>query len=154
MNSKIQFFPEGISFILKKKNAIRLWLLKAISEEKRTPWYINFIFCNDGYLIDLNKIYLHRDTLTDIITFPFSDQAEIISGDIYISVERVEENAKKYGEPMEMELRRVMIHGVLHLLGYKDKKVADKRLMREKENYYLNLFKNSEIPKQRNEEIK
>lgn len=147
MNSKIQFFSEGTSFILKNKNAIRSWLIRAINEENKKPWYINFIFCKDDYLLELNKIYLNLTTLTDILTFPYAEQPDIISGDIFISVERVEENAENFGEPKARELRRVMIHGVLHLMGYKDKTVLEKKTMREKENYYLNHFKSSEIVK-------
>ncbi len=140
MNSKIQFFPEGTSFILKNKNAIRSWLIKAIDEEKKKPWYINFIFCNDDYLLELNKIYLNHNTLTDILTFTFAEQPDIVSGDIYISVERVEENAENFGEQKDRELRRVMIHGVLHLVGYRDKTSIDRKIMREKENYFLNKY--------------
>jgi probable rRNA maturation factor len=143
VNSKIQFFPEGTSFILKSKNEIRSWLIRAIEEEKKKPWYINFIFCNDSYLLELNKLYLGHAYLTDILTFPFSEHPEIISGDIYISIERVEENAKRFGEPRELELRRVMIHGVLHLIGYKDKTPSEKKVMREMEDYYLKLFKSA-----------
>ncbi len=140
MNSKIQFFSEGTSFILKNKNAIRAWLIRTISEENKKPWYINFIFCNDDYLLELNKVYLNHITLTDILTFPFAEQPEIISGDIYISIERVVENAENFGEPKDRELRRVMIHGVLHLLGYRDKTGMEKRKMREKEDYHLNKY--------------
>lgn len=140
MNSKIQFFSEGTSFILKNKNAIRSWLIRAISEENKKPWYINFIFCNDDYLLELNKIYLNHTTLTDILTFSFAEQPDIISGDIYISVERVEENAENFGEPKYRELLRVMIHGVLHLVGYRDKTGIEKKIMREKENYFLNKY--------------
>ena len=104
------------------------------------PWYINFIFCTDEYLGELNKIWLHHSTLTDIITFPFSEQEDTISGDIYISIERVQENARTFGDPAEKELKRVMIHGVLHLIGYKDKSPGEKKKMRQKENYYLSRF--------------
>jgi rRNA maturation RNase YbeY len=140
VNSKIQFFSEGISFILKNKNAIRSWLTRAIREENKNPWYINIIFCNDDFLLELNKIYLHHTSLTDILTFPFTEQPDIISGDIYISVERVEENAENFGEQKDRELRRVMIHGVLHLVGYRDKTGMEKRKMREKEDYHLNKY--------------
>lgn len=140
MNSKIQFFSEGTPFILKNKSVIRSWLIKSIEEEKKIPWYINFIFCTDSYLGELNKIWLHHSTLTDIITFPYSEQEDTVSGDIYISVERVEENAKKYGEPVDNELKRVMIHGLLHLMGYQDKTHAEKKEMREREDHYLSKF--------------
>jgi rRNA maturation RNase YbeY len=115
-------------------------LIRAISEENKKPWYINFIFCNDDYLLELNKVYLNHITLTDILTFPFAEQPEIISGDIYISIERVVENAENFGEPKDRELRRVMIHGVLHLIGYKDKTGTERKKMREKEDYHLNKY--------------
>jgi probable rRNA maturation factor len=140
VNSKIQFFPEGTSFILKNKTTIRSWLIEAIEEEEKIPWYINFIFCGDDYLLELNKVYLNHNTLTDILTFPFAEEPGIISGDIYISIERVEENAEKFGETRDQELRRVMIHGVLHLIGYKDRTLNEKKKIREKENYYLNKY--------------
>ena len=138
MNSKIQFFSEGTSFILKNKTSIRSWLINSIKEEKKKPWYINFIFCNDTYLLELNKTYLHHNSLTDILTFTFADDPDIITGDIYISIERTEENAKNFGEPREREIRRVMIHGILHLIGYGDKTNVERMEMKEKEDYYLN----------------
>ena len=144
MNSRIQFFSEGTSFIFRNKNAIRVWLVNAIEEEQKKPWYINFIFCDDKYLLELNKVYLKHNTLTDILTFPFNEQPEAISGDIYISIERVEENSKGYGESKDKEIKRVMIHGILHLCGYKDKTHKGKKEMREKEDYYLNQLINSE----------
>jgi rRNA maturation RNase YbeY len=144
VNSRIQFFSEGTSFIFRNKNAIRVWLVNAIEEEQKKPWYINFIFCDDKYLLELNKVYLKHNTLTDILTFPFNEQPEAISGDIYISIERVEENSKGYGESKDKEIKRVMIHGILHLCGYKDKTHKGKKEMREKEDYYLNQLINSE----------
>jgi rRNA maturation RNase YbeY len=122
--------------------------------EKKKPWYINFIFCSDEYLSELNKTYLKHDGLTDILTFPFAEEPETISGDIYISVDRVKENAENFGEQMEQELRRVMIHGILHLMGYKDKTEDEKKRMRKKENHYLKKFKDSVVGKWRSSEIK
>lgn len=103
------------------------------------PWYINIIFCSDEYLLDLNRNFLKHDTLTDIITFPFMENDDNISGDIYISIPRVKENAENFGQDFEAELQRVMVHGILHLLGYKDKSKIAKAEMTAKEDLYLDL---------------
>ncbi|MDP4281010.1 MAG: rRNA maturation RNase YbeY [Bacteroidota bacterium] len=140
MDNKIQFFTEDVFFRLKGKIAIRQWLINAIKEEKKKPWYLNFIFCSDAYLLEINKTYLKRDTLTDIITFPYSDNLEIISGDIFISIERVKENSESFKQTFDTELKRIMIHGVLHLIGYDDKSKEDKKIMTEMEDHYLLKF--------------
>lgn len=101
---------------------------------------LNFIFCSDEYLLSINQEYLNHDTFTDIITFDNSDTAKVISGDIFISIPRVKENASNLGVEEPEELRRVIIHGVLHLAGYFDKSKTDKALMTEKEDYYLSRF--------------
>ena len=138
MNSSIRFFSEEVRFILKNKIKIRNWLANVIREENKIVLNINYIFCSDNYLLELNKKYLHHDSLTDIITFPELIHAGIVSGDIYISVERIKENAGQYLQSFDKELQRVMVHGVLHLLGYKDKSRKNKLLMTLKEDYYLN----------------
>ena len=140
MSSPFQFFSEGISFTLKNKTGIRKWLNLVIREEKKKPWYINFIFCSDGYLLELNKTYLQHDTLTDILTFPYQDDTVTISGDIFISIERVKENAAKFRQDFENELRRVMVHGVLHLSGYSDHGKKNKEIMTGMEDQYLGKF--------------
>ncbi len=137
MSSPIQFFSEGISFTLKNKIEIRKWLNVAIREEKKKPWYINFIFCSDDYLLELNRTYLQHETLTDILTFPYQDDTDTISGDIFISIDRVKENADEFRQDFEKELQRVMIHGVLHLIGYSDHGKKNKKIMTEREDYYL-----------------
>jgi rRNA maturation RNase YbeY len=137
VSSPIQFFSEDIQFTLKKKTNIRKWLKEVIREEKKTPWYINFIFCSDDYLLELNKSYLQHETLTDILTFPYLDDPDTISGDIFISIERVKENADKFRQNFEKELQRVMVHGVLHLTGYSDHEKKKKKIMTEREDYYL-----------------
>lgn len=140
MDRKIQFFSEEITFVPRNKGKIRSWLTAVIRAENKTPWYINFIFCSDEYLLELNKTFLKHDTLTDIITFPFAEGNESISGDIYISIPRVRENAEKFRQEFETELYRVMVHGILHLLGYKDKRKTDKVVMTKFENRYLELI--------------
>jgi rRNA maturation RNase YbeY len=137
----IQFFREEIPFILKDKIHIRRWLDSVILEEKKKPWYINIILTNDEYLFELNKTYLQHETFTDILTFPYQEEDKnIISGDIFISINRVKENASIFKQDFEMELRRVMVHGVLHLIGYNDKGKKEKELMTKKEDYYLEKF--------------
>jgi probable rRNA maturation factor len=136
--SKIHFFTEDIAFTLKQKSQVRTWLAHAIKEEKHTLRELNFIFCSDDYLLSINRQYLNHDTYTDIITFDHSEEEEEdISGDLFISIERVKENALKYEVSDRDEVHRVMIHGTLHLLGYTDKGKKAKSLMTEKENYYL-----------------
>lgn len=112
------------------------WISKVIRSEKCKEGEINYIFCDDDYLLDINQKYLNHDTLTDIISFDYSVGKEL-HGDIYISVERVKENAKDFEEDFEDEIRRVMVHGVLHYCGYKDKSEEDKKLMRSKEDHYI-----------------
>lgn len=139
MSCNIQFFSEGISFTLKNKTSARNWICEVISAEKKRPWYINFVFCSDDYLFDLNRTFLKRVTLTDVISFNFSDDPGMISGDIYISIERVRKNAEIYLQKFDNELYRVMIHGILHLIGYPDKTKAEKDKMTFLEDKYLEL---------------
>ena len=134
----ITFFTEDLAFTLKDKAKVREWINNTIKAEgfKRIA-ELNFIFCSDAYLLDINKQYLNHDTYTDIVTFDSSEDEDVIAGDIFISVERTRENAAKYGVSDMDELHRVIIHGVLHLCGYYDKKKEDKELMTAKENEYL-----------------
>lgn len=136
----ITFFSQHIRFSLKKKSVVEKLILSVVRKEKKKLGDINFIFCSDEFLLVLNKKFLKHDTLTDIITFQYADNKKL-SAEIFISVPRVKENAKKFKVPFENELQRVMIHGILHLCGYKDKKTGDKKKMREKEDYYLKFIK-------------
>lgn len=135
--SSIEFFSEN-SFELKDQSQLSHWINSTAKEEGRYIGALNYIFCNDEYLHKINVEFLNHDMYTDIITFDYCVGNEIIS-DIYISTERVSENAKKYSDSFEEEIHRVLIHGLLHLCGYKDKSEEEKSLMREKENYYLSL---------------
>ena len=110
-----------------------------ISRENCTLKHLNYIFCSDEYLLDLNKQYLNHKTLTDVITFDSSEEPTVIEGDIFISIERVQSNAKELSQTEDEELHRVIIHGVLHLLGYTDKTKSGQILMRKKEDAYLSL---------------
>ncbi|WP_185213146.1 rRNA maturation RNase YbeY [Sphingobacterium mizutaii] len=134
----IQFFSEDIDFTLKEKQKVREWIGATIKAEgfKRVG-ELSFVLCSDAYLLEINRQYLDHDTFTDIVTFDSSEDEDTISGDIFISVERTAENAKKFNVSDRDELHRVIIHGVLHLCGYYDKKKKDKALMTEKENHYL-----------------
>lgn len=126
-----------LKFELKKRLRIKQWLKNVISNENARLDNINYIFCTDDYLLEMNIAYLQHDTLTDIITFDNSSKEGLIAGDIFISIDRVRENAIKFGVSDQEELMRVMVHGVLHLLGYGDKKTADKVKMTQKENEYI-----------------
>ena len=132
---RIRFFSQNIRFSFSKKNVLRRLLSDVIRKEKKNVGEINFIFCDDTFLHLLNKKFLKHNTLTDIITFQWPSKT--LSGEIFISIPRVKENAKKFGVSFKNELRRVMIHGILHLCGYKDKTSAQKKIMRKKEDYYL-----------------
>lgn len=141
---KINFFEEDISYTLKQKNKIRNWVTQAIVQEGfDSIGELNYIFCSDEYLLVLNKQYLDHDTYTDIVTFDTSNDEQEISGDLFISIERIRENAKLYNNKIEKELHRVMIHGLLHLCGYDDANEADKHIMTAKEDYYLKILSKS-----------
>jgi len=135
--AKINFFTEDVDFKLKNKIIIRKWITDSVKNEGCFVGELNFIFCSDEYLLKINQEYLDHDTYTDIITFDNSEQENEISGDIFISIERITENATKFKISSETELQRVMIHGVLHLIGYPDKKSEEKTLMTSKEDQYL-----------------
>ncbi|MDF2437847.1 MAG: rRNA maturation factor [Bacteroidota bacterium] len=135
----ISFHTEGIKFSLKNKTILKKWINSVVEKKKRKPGDLNYIFCSDEHLLSINKQYLNHDTYTDIITFDYSkeDVKMPIAGDIFISVDRVQENAKKFGKSFENELHRVIIHGTLHLLGYKDKGKAAKEEMTKEEDRAL-----------------
>ncbi len=136
---KIEFFSEKISFKIKGKQKVRKWIDQICTAEKKSVSSLSFIFCSDDYLLEINKKFLQHNYFTDIITFPYSDENSI-SGDIFISIDRVKENAIDLNIAFEKELHRVIIHGVLHLLGYKDHSKKQKNSMRAKENSCLDLL--------------
>jgi probable rRNA maturation factor len=135
----INFFAEDVSYKVKDKIAVRKWIKETIVAEGFKLDELNYILCSDAYLLQINQQYLDHDTYTDIITFDNSEEEGVITGDIFISVERILENAKKFKVTDAQELHRVMIHGALHLLGYKDKSSTDKKKMTLKEDQYLAL---------------
>jgi rRNA maturation RNase YbeY len=140
MKGKIRFFTENISLVVKNKKALRNWILMVLEQEGKAAGDINYILCDDGYLLALNVTYLKHKTLTDILTFTFGDESGNLSGDIYISLPRVRENARLFKVTAENELHRVMIHGVLHLIGYEDSSANGKAEMRRREDLYLAGF--------------
>lgn len=125
-------------FVLAKQKQISSWVNFVLDEEGRELGEINYIFCDDDYLLEINTKTLKHNTLTDIISFDYS-LGNVVSGDIYISYDRVRDNAAGLGINFNDELHRVMIHGVLHYCGYKDKSEDEKKLMRSREDYYLSL---------------
>lgn len=133
----VRFFFEN-KFTLKNRKAIKLWLDQVAKNEKKSIEGVNYIFCDDDYLLEKNIKYLKHNTLTDIISFDYS-QGDALLGDVFISTERVSENAVTLGVEQIKELHRVMVHGLLHYCGYKDKTLKEKELMRNKEDYYLSL---------------
>jgi rRNA maturation RNase YbeY len=135
----INFFCQDISFILPKPRKISSWIKAAIKSEDHILEELNFIFCSDEYLLSINLQYLNHRTYTDIITFDTSEHERKIEGDIFISIERVKENALNLNISFQDELHRVIMHGVLHLLGYSDKTTTQTKEMRKKEDAYLSL---------------
>jgi probable rRNA maturation factor len=138
--ASINFYTQSTSYKLPQKNLVRQWLHQTARKEGYKIEHINYVFCNDTFLLEINRNYLKHNTLTDIITFPLSEKNKALEGDIFISIERVKENAKQFGELSSRELKRVMVHGLLHLMGYKDKTKIDSLKMRKKEDTYINLW--------------
>lgn len=143
----IHFFEEGAQSKINQKRKIKDWI-KLVAKEK--GFYIstlNYIFCTDDYLLEINRNYLNHDTYTDIITFDQAEQKGEIEGDIYISIDRVKENATNLGVFYHQELLRVLIHGLLHLCELTDKSPKERKRMREEEEKALNLFQTLSVPR-------
>lgn len=138
----IQYFSEDVPVPKLKRRVTSQWIKQVIASEGKRVGDVSFIFCSDSYLLDVNKKYLEHDYFTDIITFDYVEGL-VISGDIFISIDRVNENSVEFKTTVTDELNRILIHGILHLLGYKDKQKKDKLLMTEKEDFYLNVLSNS-----------
>jgi rRNA maturation RNase YbeY len=140
MRETIHFFNENTIFTLRKKKLLRIWICAVIHAEKKVAGEINFIFCDDDYLTRINTKYLKHRTLTDIITFSLSEEERIISGDVFISIPRVRENAAKFKTTFVNELHRVMIHGILHLLGHDDATKKEKEKIHKSEDLCLEML--------------
>lgn len=134
----VKFFTEDVKFEFKQKLQTRRWLRFVAGSEAKVLGDVNIIFCSDNYLLDINIKYLGHDYFTDIITFDYCE-GRTLSGDLFVSVDSVAENAEFYGAQFADELNRVMVHGLLHLIGYDDHTLDEQKQMREKENYYLSL---------------
>jgi probable rRNA maturation factor len=139
-NSHISFNFIDVKPFLRNKQELRRWIALCIKEERKSFGVISFNFCSDNHLLEMNREFLNHNYYTDIITFDFTEN-NLISGDIYISKGRVKENAAELKEMFHVELKRVMIHGILHLCGYKDKSKAEKEKMRKKEDVCLSLLR-------------
>ena len=136
----VRYFFEDTDFVFKPKKINNLWLKTVAESEVKKIGQLNIIFCSDNYILDINQKYLQHDYFTDIITFDYCEN-DILSGDLFISVDSVRENAVFYKTEFTDELNRVIVHGLLHLIGYDDHSDEDIKMMRSKENYYLELRK-------------
>lgn len=136
----INFFNEDVDFTFKGKLALKKWLKLVAESEGYKLKTLNYLFCSDEYLHKINVEYLDHDTYTDIITFDNSEDEGNIEGDIFVSIERVRENAIELNSGFESEFKRVLVHGVLHLCGYDDHSDEDEAEMRRLENHYIDLF--------------
>lgn len=136
----IHFFSEEIQFTLKEKLHRKRWLKKIATNEGFKIKELNYVFCSDEYLYQINRDYLKHETYTDIITFDNSEKKDEIEGDIFVSIDRVRENAKTHTQEVETEMNRVLAHGMLHLMGYKDKTQEEIALMRLKEEESIKLY--------------
>jgi rRNA maturation RNase YbeY len=139
--SQINFYTADKAFVFKGKRKLKLFIEHIFKMEATKISQIDYIFCSDEYLLSINKAFLQHDYYTDIITFDLSEKKQPKSAEIYISIERVAENAKNLSVQHQTELLRVIFHGALHLCGYKDKKDTDIKKMRKKEDFYLTSFK-------------
>ena len=136
----VRYFNEDINFFLKGKAFNNIWLKTVAESEVRKLGDINVIFCSDNYILDVNMKYLGHDYFTDIITFDYCEGNKLV-GDLFISIDSVRKNARDYGVEFEEELNRVMVHGILHLIGYDDHTEEQVKEMRGKEDYYLDIRK-------------
>jgi rRNA maturation RNase YbeY len=137
--ARISFHNEDIAFVLPQKRLYKQWIEQTVLSHGKTVGGLTYVFCSDEYLLEMNKTYLQHDYYTDIITFDYSEENNI-SGDLFISVERVKDNALKIGVSLQNEMQRVVIHGVLHLCGFKDKEKLDVEIMRKMEEKALLFF--------------
>ena len=141
-NRKVQFFYQEVRFSFLRRTALKLFVENLFRLEKKSLKNLNIIFCTDDALLAINREFLNHDYYTDIITFPLSSKGQAVEAELYISVDRVKENAKKQDIPFSTELHRVLFHGCLHLTGYNDKSSQQIKKIREREDHYLRLYFN------------
>ncbi|MBK5284909.1 MAG: rRNA maturation RNase YbeY [Bacteroidia bacterium] len=125
------------NFRVRNSSAVKCWILKTFKNERKNLKQLNIVFCSDKFLLSINKKFLKHNYFTDIVTFYYHKKHEPVEGEIFISVERVKSNSIKFNTPFKDELNRVIIHGALHLCGYKDKSSKEKSTIRKKEDFYL-----------------
>lgn len=137
----VKLFYNEVSFYLPGKTRLKQFIPAIFRAETKRPLKeLSYIFCTDAYLLEVNRQFLQHDDYTDIITFDLSEPGNGITGEIYISIDRVRDNAQEHNTSMKQELHRVIFHGALHLCGYKDKKPAEIKQMRNKEDHYINQY--------------
>lgn len=145
LEEKISFHSEDIDFVLSPTHQAHIvrWLFRVAADEQQEIASLGIVFCSDDYLHKVNVEYLDHDTYTDVITFPYAEDGAPIEGDILLSIDRVRENAAKFRVQEEEELHRILVHGLLHLLGYEDKRIPDQKIMIHQENTYLKKYADS-----------
>jgi probable rRNA maturation factor len=136
----VSFSTADITFALPGRTTLKKFITSSFEKEAKKKLKVSYIFCSDDYLLRINQDFLRHDYYTDIITFPLSETDKVVEAEIYISIERVRDNAEKLKLPFDQELHRVLFHGILHLIGYKDKTTAQKELMRRAEDKWLKAF--------------
>jgi probable rRNA maturation factor len=139
----INFGQQDITISFNHKTPVKKWIKQTIKNEGKTISYLNIIFCSDDFLLSMNRKYLQHDYYTDIISFQYEPAGEPLEGELYISIDRIKENAQNLGLSFLSEILRVIIHGVLHLSGYNDQTEEERITIKAKEDYYLNLLKKS-----------
>jgi rRNA maturation RNase YbeY len=140
-DNTIRFFFLSRSITIKNRKKLKAFMIRLLKTEGKKPGSINFIFCSDEYLLEINKNYLNHNYYTDIITFNLSSRPALLEAEVYISLDRVRDNAQIEETTMKEEIHRVMFHGLLHLCGYGDKKKEDIKIMRKKEQEYINKYR-------------
>ncbi len=136
----VQFFSADVRIPALPRRKLKAFVEYLFKKEKKKLLGLSYVFCSDDYILNINRKFLKHDYYTDIITFDISESSAEIQGEIYISIDRVKDNAKQFGQPAKTEMLRVVFHGALHLCGYKDKSKAQQRKMRQLEDDYLSLF--------------
>ena len=140
----VSFVNQGIRLQLKNKKEIKNWIYSYIKNNQKIPGEINLIYCSDDYILEINKKYLNHNYYTDIITFNYNEE-NIISGDLFMSSQRIKDNAGKYNETLKREILRVIAHGILHLFGLNDKTIGQQSLMRAEEEKFISSFPDVDI---------
>jgi probable rRNA maturation factor len=138
--SKIRFHFLQEGFALTDRSSLKIFIEALFKKEKKKLSELSYIFCSDDYLLEINRQYLGHDFYTDIVTFDLSEPAQPLNAEIYISVDRVRDNAREFNSSFKKELHRVIFHGALHLCGYRDKKAKEQQIMRKMEDKYLSLY--------------